>query len=96
MLDNNILNNGISFLVSNGLSPSLASNVVKQANKDINTLPIDSDIESIFKSYLKLSLSIEYHKQNQKQEVSIQDTKRERRNLEYYNNRIKLVIFEYK
>lgn len=95
-MNENMLVNGLNFLKVNGISEVKALDIVKQAKRDFISLPIEDNIENVFYTYLKLSIDIELHKQTMKQTYRSIETKKQSRSLDYYDNRIKSTVFEYK
>ena len=61
-MNNSLYQNGLSYLLNNGLSEDKAISILRQADKELSSLPISSNFESVFYTHLSLCLDIERYK----------------------------------
>lgn len=65
-MNKSLFQNGINWLVANGMNEDKAFHTVKQAEKELTSLPIASNFEDIFYIHLRLAKEVEDYKEKNK------------------------------
>ena len=74
-----LFQNGLSYLLSHGMKEEKAISILKQAGRELSSLPISSNFESVFYTHLSLCLDIEAFKARNKVNENMPDFRHRRR-----------------